>query len=189
MIVLNIQENKAYALYHFLEMYPELYGKQLTEELLLSKGFQELTYAPLPVIKGWQRLVVGPIVNAVQTWEVEDIPLDDLRSTKVAKINQWRDERNMEPVEFSGHLFDNDPESQFRVLAIVILGTGSPTGYWTTADNKDVLADATFMQGLYGAMLTKMATTHHQQREMKKQIESLGNPEVIYGFQVGGTND
>lgn len=109
---------------------------------------------------------------------------DYLRGLKIAEVNHWRDHQMSNPVEYAGNLFDFDQVSQFRVLAVVMIGAGSPTGTWTTADNLDVPADAAFMAGLYAAMLQKISLVHAQQRSMKSDLLALTSAADIAAYKV-----
>jgi hypothetical protein len=118
------------------------------------------------------------------TGEILEYPVEYLRELKINEVNEWRDKSLMEPVEYEGHLFDFDQASQFRVLAVVIAGQGSPTGFWTTADNKDVPSDAAFMLGLYTAMVTKFSVIHATQRKMKTDLETLNTAAALAAYGV-----
>lgn len=107
-----------------------------------------------------------------------------LRELKIAEVNHWRDHQLAQPVEYAGNLFDFDQVSQFRVLAVVMTGDGSPTGSWTTADNIDVPADAAFMAGLYTAMLQQISLVHSQQRDMKSDLQALTSAADIAAYRV-----
>ena len=109
---------------------------------------------------------------------------DYLRELKLAEVNNWRDSQLTQPVEYSGHVFDFDQASQFRVLAVVMSGAGSPTGFWTTADNIDVPADHDFMLGLYTAMVTKFSTIHAAQRSMKNELIAMQSNADIAAYGV-----
>ncbi len=182
---INTNTKEVFALYHLYSVYPFLYGKELTDEILKEYNLVLLKYADKPEIKEYQQIIEGSIVNNVQTWLVEDLSLDILKNNKINEINAWKDSENQKPVTYQNELFDVDQESQFRVLTVVLLGNGSPTGYWTSADNKDIVADNAFMQGLYSAMLTKVATIHHRQRVMKAEIGLLTTPAEIFAYEVG----
>lgn len=185
MVLLNTKTGQLFALYHFFSEYPEYQKKPLDLEELAKINFVELKYADKPQVEPYQQIVEGPITDGVQNWLVTDLDLEYLRFQKLDEVTLWKEQESESPVEFSEHYFDNDSESQFRVLAVVMLGGGSPTGYWTSADNFDVLADADFMKGLYSAMLTKAATVHHMQRQMKNAIEQLKTAAEVYNYKVG----
>jgi hypothetical protein len=185
MKLIDLKTKEVFALYHFLQVYPELYSVQLTSEFLKDKGFAILEYADKPKIEPYQQIIEGSIVGNIQQWAIEDLPLESLKQQKTEEVNAWRDNELLSPVSYSGFYFDADQQSQFRVLAVVMLGGGSPTGYWTSADNQDVFANADFMKGLYSAMLTKVATVHHLQRQMKNAIQQLNTSSEVYNYKVG----
>lgn len=182
---INKTTKQLFAPYHLLSVYPELRGVEITKEVLETLNLDVLQTDPFPVAQPWQQVIEGPVVGVTQTWSVIDLPLDVVKENKTTEINSWRDGENLSPVLYQGELFDADPESQFRVLAVVIMGSGSPTGYWTSADNKDIPADAAFMQGLYTAMITRVATVHHRQRVMKTEVAALTTPQAVYEYKVG----
>jgi len=109
---------------------------------------------------------------------------DYLRELKLTEVNNWRDAQLTQPVEYAGYVFDFDQASQFRVLAVVMSGAGSPTGFLTTADNIDVPADHDFMAGLYTAMLTKFSTIHAAQRSMKNELIAMQSNADIAAYGV-----
>ncbi len=107
-----------------------------------------------------------------------------LRALKINEVSEWHSKQLELPVEYAGYLFDFDQVSQFRVLAVVMIGSGSPTGFWTTANNIDVPANTEFMLGLYTAMLTKVSIVHGQQRSMKNDILAMTKAEQIANYGV-----
>lgn len=115
---------------------------------------------------------------------IAEYSADYLRELKLAEVNNWRDTQLLQPVEYSGYMFDFDQASQFRVLAVVMSGAGSPTGFWTTADNVDVAADNGFMVGLYTAMVTKFSAIHAAQRTMKNELIVMQNTADIAAYGV-----
>lgn len=115
---------------------------------------------------------------------VAEYSVEYLRELKINEVNHWRDCELAKPVEYHGHMFDFDQASQFRVLAVVMAGAGSPTGFWTTADNVDVPANHDFMVGLYTAMLTKFSQIHAMQRNMKNVLVSMQSNADIASYGV-----
>jgi hypothetical protein len=110
--------------------------------------------------------------------------IDYLRALKLNEISSWHKQQLELPVEYNGNLFDFDQVSQFRVLAVVMIGSGSPTGFWTTANNVDVSANAEFMLGLYTAMLTKVSVTHSQQRSMKNKVINMVSAYEVANYGI-----
>lgn len=115
---------------------------------------------------------------------ITEYDADYLREIKLVEVNNWRDSQLAAPVEYAGHVFDFDQASQFRVLAVVMSGAGSPTGFWTTADNIDVPAGSEFMAGLYAAMVTKFSTIHAAQRSMKNELIAMQSNADIAAYGV-----
>ena len=115
---------------------------------------------------------------------IAEYSADYLRELKLTEVNNWRDIQLAQPVEYSGYMFDFDQSSQFRVLAVVISGAGSPTGFWTTADNIDVASNHEFMLGLYTAMVTKFSEVHAAQRNMKSELIVMQNNADIAAYGV-----
>lgn len=116
--------------------------------------------------------------------EIRTYDANELREAKLAAVAEWQNAMNNKPVEYAGHQFDFDKEARERVMAVALAGLGSPTGTWTTASNIDVPADASFMQGLFEAMLTRTGTTHQMQRRYKTELAALTDPAEIAAYEV-----
>lgn len=123
-------------------------------------------------------------LDDADTLQIGTYPADTLREQKMQAVRDWYETQQVTAITYDGHNFDFDPTSIQRVMAVVMMGQGSPTGTWTTADNVDVPADAAFMQGLYTAMITHVATTHAAQRKFKNDLLAMTDPAEIAAYEV-----
>lgn len=123
-------------------------------------------------------------LDDTDTLQIGTYPADALREQKMQAVRDWNEAKKFEPVEYLGYLFDFDSESYAKVSSLALMGIGSPTGTWTTADNVDVPADADFMRGLFTAMINHTAVTHSMQRKMKNDLLALTDPAQIAAYEV-----
>lgn len=116
--------------------------------------------------------------------QIDTYDADMLREQKMQAVRDWNEVNKFKPVAYTGHLFDFDQESYAKVSSLALMGIGSPTGTWTTADNIDVPADAAFMRGLFEAMINHGATTHAAQRKMKNDLLAMTDAAAIAAYEV-----
>lgn len=116
--------------------------------------------------------------------EIRTYSADELREQKLQAVNEWNEAQQTSVFEYAGHLFDYDKTSRERIPPVALSGSGSPLGYWTTYDNKNIPADAEFMKGLYWSLLQHGAAIHHKQRKMKDDLLAMTDPAEIAAYEV-----
>lgn len=113
------------------------------------------------------------------------LTIEQLLVLKRSEINFWRDQEENAGFAALGHNWDSTPQSREKLINAHLGGQGSPTGFWTSADDVDVPnADATFIAALWGAMVTRGAQIHARQREMKAALGALSY-EQLKAFTPG----
>lgn len=108
--------------------------------------------------------------------------LTELREQKVATFKAKRDEEEVLPIEYNGHLFDYDDKARDRINAAVIALDGQGEGAtidWTTADNQDVAVSAADLRAVISAVAVRSNTLHVKYRELKAQCEAAQTTEEL----------
>lgn len=134
-------------------------------------------FTPVDVVPyGWEVYVAPP----------PQLPsVEDMREAARTAINYWRNEEEAKGFTALGHNWDSTPASREKITNTHLGGQGSPTGYWTSADDVDVPnANAAFIAALWGAMVTRGAEIHARQRAMKTAVDSM-TAEQLNGFVPG----
>lgn len=104
---------------------------------------------------------------------------DDLRYSARQQINAWRDDQRDGGFDAIGYRWDSTPEARDNLTAVIIAEQGSPTGFWTSADDQDVSVTPLDMQMIYGEMLTRGGQIHARQRAMKSALASMTRAELL----------
>lgn len=155
-----------------------------------------VTYLPIiedtPPTTGpyWTALRGEPYIDegiARVDWEIVDADIEQARMIKYAQINAWRNNQEASGFEWNGELWDSDNVAIKRMAAVFPLclsGINPPTGYWTTATNKDVPLTAEDFVQLYTAMLLAGGKIHDRQRQMKHMVSTLWSIVDIQNFVV-----
>lgn len=110
-------------------------------------------------------------------YEVVEIPkpsLEQLKQIKISALKEERDTKEVEPIEYSGSLFDYDSKARERISAAIIaleVAGASATLTWTTADNKDVKVTADDLRCVIAAVAQRSNALHVAYRAAKDKIE------------------
>ena len=107
-------------------------------------------------------------------------PLDNVRAHKIFELKAERDNKEVEPIAYNGHLYDYDSKARDRISAAIIAldvqGEGAKIS-WTTADNEDVCVTAADLRAIVAAVAVRSNALHIAYRKAKAQVEAAGTAE------------
>lgn len=102
-------------------------------------------------------------------------PIEILRERKIMELKRLRDSKEVEPVEYGGHLYDYDSKARDRISAAIIAlelqGEGA-TIEWTTADNADTPVTANDLKMIIAAVAVRSNKLHTAYRVAKEKVEA-----------------
>lgn len=106
--------------------------------------------------------------------EVEE-PLENVRAHKIFELKAERDNKEVEPIAYDGHLYDYDDKARDRIAAAIIAldvqGEGA-TIKWTTADNEDAVVTAQDLRMIIASVAARSNKLHTAYRTAKAQVEA-----------------
>ncbi len=113
-------------------------------------------------------------------WELKTDPtLDDVKEQKLAELKAQRDAVEVEPIEYSGNVYDYDDKARERINAAIIaldvqtqVAKSTASIEWTTADNKDVTVTADDLRAIIAAVAVRSNALHVAYREAKEKVEA-----------------
>lgn len=101
-------------------------------------------------------------------------PIENIRTRKIFELKRQRDSKEVEPVEYGGHLYDYDSKARDRIAAAIIAldvqGEGASIS-WTTADNDDVVVTVQDLRAIVAAVAVRSNLLHIAYRTAKAQVE------------------
>lgn len=119
-------------------------------------------------------------LNVTVTHEEE--PLENVKQCKIIELKRQRDAAEVEPVEYSGHLYDYDSKARDRIAAAIIAldvqGEGAKIS-WTTADNEDAVVTAADLRAIVAAVAVRSNLLHVAYRKAKAQVEAAGTADEV----------
>lgn len=96
------------------------------------------------------------------------------KPAKIAELKAERDSKEVEPVEYGGHLYDYDSKARDRISAAIIAldvqGEGAKIS-WTTADNEDAVVTARDLRAIVAAVAVRSNALHVAYRTAKDKVE------------------
>ena len=102
-------------------------------------------------------------------------PIETLRERKIMELKRQRDSKEVEPIEYNGHVFDYDDKARDRINAAIIAlslqGEGASID-WTTADNQDVKVTANDLRMVIAAVAVRSNKLHTAYRAAKENVEA-----------------
>lgn len=105
----------------------------------------------------------------------EEEPIETVRQQKIMELKAERDSKEVEPVEYGGHLYDYDSKARDRINAAIIAldvqGEGA-TIEWTTADNADTPVTANDLKMIIAAVAVRSNKLHTAYRAAKEKVEA-----------------
>lgn len=113
--------------------------------------------------------------------------LDELKADKLAALKAERDSKEVEPIEYNGHLYDYDEKARERINAAIIaleLAGESASLEWTAADNTDVTVTAADLKGIISAVAVRSNALHVAYRAAKEQVEAAQSKEDLEAIEL-----
>lgn len=102
-------------------------------------------------------------------------PIENIRARKIMELKRQRDNAEVEPVEYGGHLYDYDSKARDRISAAIIWldaqGDGAKIS-WTTADNVDSVVTAQDLRMIIAYAAERNNKLHTAYRTAKEQVEA-----------------
>lgn len=110
-------------------------------------------------------------VDVVETEE----PIANIRARKIVELKRQRDSKEVEPVEYGGHIYDYDSQARDRISAAIIWldaqGDGAKIS-WTTADNVDSMVTAHDLRMIISYAAERNNKLHTAYNTAKEQVEA-----------------
>ena len=113
-------------------------------------------------------------------------PIENIRTRKIFELKRQRDSKEVEPVEYGGHLYDYDSKARDRIaaaiLAVDVQGEGVSIS-WTTADSDDVVGTVQHPPAIVAALAVRSNLLHIAYRTSKAQAsaaQSKAEIDTIY---------
>lgn len=110
-------------------------------------------------------------VNVAETEE----PIENIRTRKIVELKRQRDDAEVEPIAYGGHLYDYDSKARDRIAAAIIAldvqGDGAQIS-WTTADNEDAEVTAQDLRMIIASVAARSNKLHTAYRAAKAQVEA-----------------
>ena len=104
----------------------------------------------------------------------EEEPLENVKQRKILMLKRQRDNLEVEPIEYNGHLYDYDSKARDRISAAIIAldvqGEGAKIS-WTTADNEDAVVTAQDLRAIVAAVAVRSNLLHIAYRKAKEKVE------------------
>lgn len=109
-------------------------------------------------------------------------PIENIRARKIVELKRQRDDAEVEPVEYGGHLYDYDSKARDRIAAAIIAldvqGDGAKIN-WTTADNEDAVVTAQDLRMIIASVAARSNALHTAYRAAKAKVEAAGTAEEV----------
>lgn len=117
----------------------------------------------------------------VNVAEAEE-PIGNIRARKIIELKRQRDDAEVEPIAYGGHLYDYDSKARDRIAAAIIALDIQSDGAkisWTTADNEDAVVTAQDLRMIITAVAVRSNALHTAYRAAKAQVEAAQNKDEI----------
>lgn len=109
------------------------------------------------------------------TVTTEEESLESVKEHKILTLKIQRDNLEVEPITYNGHLYDYDSKARDRISAAIIAlelqGEGA-TIEWTTADNEDAEVTAQDLRMIIASVAARSNKLHTAYRAAKAQVEA-----------------
>lgn len=124
---------------------------------------------------------LGPLPEGATTTAPEKT-LDELKADKLAALKAERDAKEVEPIEYNGHLYDYDEKARDRInaaiIALELAGTEAALE-WTCADNTDATVTAADLKNIIAAVAVRSNALHVAYRTAKAAVEAAETKEDL----------
>lgn len=124
---------------------------------------------------------LGPLPEGATTTAPEKT-LDELKADKLEALKAERDTKEVEPIEYNGHLYDYDDKARDRINAAIIaleLAGAEASLEWTCADNTDATVTAADLRNIIAAVAVRSNTLHIAYRTAKTAVEAAESKEDL----------
>ena len=108
-------------------------------------------------------------------------PIANIRARKIVELKRQRDSKEVEPIEYNGHLYDYDSQARDRISAAIIWldAQGDDAKIrWTTADNEDTVVTAHDLRMIIACAAARNNKLHTAYRTAKEQVEAAQKAEI-----------
>ena len=108
--------------------------------------------------------------------------LDELKADKLEALKAERDTKEVELIEYNGHLYDYDDKARDRINAAIIaleLAGAEASLEWTCADNTDATVTAADLRNIIAAVAVRSNTLHIAYRTAKTAVEAAESKEDL----------
>lgn len=109
-------------------------------------------------------------------------PIGNIRARKIMELKRQRDDAEVEPIAYGGHLYDYDSKARDRIAAAIIAldvqGEGAKIS-WTTADNNDAVVTAQDLRMIIASVAARSNALHTAYRTAKAKVEAAGTAEEV----------
>lgn len=115
--------------------------------------------------------------------------LEELKTAKIASMKAERDTKEVEPIEYNGHLYDYDDKARDRINAAIIaldMAGEEATLQWTTADNTNATVTAQDLRNIIAAVAMRSNTLHEQYRVAKEVVNAAETKEEVEAVTLEG---
>lgn len=124
---------------------------------------------------------LGPLPEGATTTAPEKT-LDELKADKLEALKAERDTKEVELIEYNGHLYDYDDKARDRINAAIIaleLAGAEASLEWTCADNTDATVTAADLRNIIAAVAVRSNTLHIAYRTAKTTVEAAESKEDL----------
>lgn len=112
----------------------------------------------------------------------EEWQLDLYKKGKISKLKNDRDNKEVEPIEYNGFLYDYDSKARERINAAIIalddMGAGSRIN-WASYNNYDVMVTAKDLRKIIANVAIRSNKLHTAYRLAKEKIEQATTKEEV----------
>lgn len=125
---------------------------------------------------------LGPLPEGATTTTAPEKTLDELKADKLEALKAERDTKEVEPIEYNGHLYDYDDKARDRINAAIIaleLAGAEASLEWTCADNTDATVTAADLRNIIAAVAVRSNTLHIAYRTAKTAVEAAESKEDL----------
>lgn len=152
-----------------------------------NQELAELNGFTTPCEREIVRIHDGSYKFADETTEEDFLPtLEEVKQDKIAELKSIRDEKEVEDILVSGHLFDYDDKARERInAAIIALDVTQGTIMWTLADNTDTEVSANDLRFVIAMVAQRSNVLHVKYRMLKEQVNEAQTREEVEAIVWG----
>lgn len=112
----------------------------------------------------------------------EEWQLDLYKKEKISKLKNDRDNKEVEPIEYNGFLYDYDSKARERINAAIIalsdMGENARIS-WTTTNNYNVMVTAKDLRKVIGNVAIRSNILHNAYRVAKEKVLEAKTKEEV----------